>query len=330
MSKHEAVHRASDHTKAEPHQDASANLIGCVLNTYERTTRATGTVAGGLWDGAVYDAQKQFHDPGHLAEETWGAIKSGITGKAIGLGARICPPLAVGAIGYSLYSFGTETAPTLGKKIPELEKLWHKAYEETDENKLAAIKNKVGTEYGHTALQLGVNGTMAIVGFGAGLKTGTFVKGVQHSGEILKETSHTNPFKAVYMDKVLQQKPHGSRVVVDGDRKTVYHADKSYDVHYGDGSTFSKKPGLPGEMRYANGEVTREVPGVMRIKDKPNGDRTYKYHDSGLLETHKPSGTVIKEFSDGVVETHRKNGFIYREHPNGSAEVLKKQFVPRS
>lgn len=330
MSKFEGMHNAGGHVSSS-HNIETNNLLASVQDFCTRTTHASDVVFGGLIDGASNDMKKQIQHPDQLMNDACVALASGATGKVVGIGMRFCPvvaaPMAVIGTGVALYNLAN--SESFKTTIPELQRTWQSAFAENDMHKLQVSKDKVSAKYGHQALEIGIGVGSAAIGFGSGLKTGrllqTRLDGLSKSPQVLKEVSGRNPIKALYVDKVLKQKPVGSKVDVDEyGVKRLYHPDHSFEAHYPDGSKFHRSPGGITTRKNSNGEVVRELPGVMRIQDKHNGDRVYKYHGDGMVETHKPTGTIIREHYNGIVDTHRTNGVMYREHPNGTTEVFKK------
>jgi hypothetical protein len=324
MSRYETVDRVT-----EIHKGKFTTLFDSGYDVCQRTEHATEVVFGGLLDGAVKEAERQRHDPKIAAHEAWRRVMSGLGGKAIGLGCRLHPLLGAGAVGMSLYSFGKETAPMLSRTIPELQKYWDKAYDESDPTMLSFYKSKVGSEFGHAALELGINGSLAVIGFGGGLKTGDYVKprlkSLMRSCENLRETSGINTMKAVYLDKILQQRKFGAKLKVAESGKYVFYPDKSYEAHYADGSVFHMSKRGIGSTVKPDGSKTTEIPGVMRIERRQNGDQIFKYHQDGLVETHKKNGNVVRELSDGVRETRKPNGDVFREVPFQPIELIRKK-----
>lgn len=327
MSKFEGAHKGGHVT--HPHSSESINLLTNAQDFCTRTAHASDAVFGGLIDGAGKDLKKQIDHPDQLLNDAKIALCNGIGGKLVGVGLRAFPlvaaPLAVIGTGVALYNVAK--SDTFKTMIPELQNTWQKAFTENDAHKLELYKNKVSSKYGHQALEIGIGIGSAAIGFGSGLKTGRALQsrldGLTKVPQVLKETSGQNPLKSLYFDKILKQKPPGSKMNIDEfGTKRIYHPDKSYECHYQDGSKFHLDANGVGTRKTPFGEVTREVPGVMRITDKHNGDRIYKYHGDGMVETHKPTGTVIREHRSGIVDTQRRNGVTYREHPDGSAEII--------
>lgn len=330
MSKFEEIHKAGGHVSQHPFE--SHDLLASAQDFCTRTQHASDVVFGGLIDGAGADLKKQINNPDQLMNEAKTAIISGLTGKAIGLGLRAIPvlgaPIAIAGTGVALYNAANSEA--FKTMIPELQRTWGKAFAENDAHNLHLYKDNVSRKYGHTAVEIGIAVGSAAIGFGSGLKTGgllrTRLAGMSKAPEVLRETSGQSPFKSLDFKKIFSQKPAGSRLEIDEfGTKRIYHPDKSYDFHYTDGSRFSLNTKGIGKMQNYNGETTREIPGVMRITDRSNGDRIYKYHSDGMVETHKKSGTIIREHGNGIVDTQRSNGITYREHPNGTTEIIKQQ-----
>jgi hypothetical protein len=329
MSKYEGIHRAGNHESLQE----SSNLFESVRDVYTRSTRASDVVLGGMIEGACAESRKEFQHPDRLLNDAWIAVKNGVTGNIIGLGLRACPEVALLASAYSIGTWAEHALPALKTVAPDLQKTWQKSYAENDVNKLQLYKSAVGKTYGHAALEFGIGATSAVIGFNSGFRPDRLLKtrvdGLTKTPHVLKNFSEHNPlsaFKALYVDKSLQRKPPGTRVKVEHDgTKNFYHSHNDFEKHYPDGSKFRKSANGITRSQHVNGERTTEIPGVMNILDKRNGDRVYSYHRSGLVETHKPSGTVIKEHKNGIVETQRTDGTTYREHPDGTTDVIKRQ-----
>lgn len=361
MSKHHGLHKNEGHQNkhlnpekqkhgadkhAEPADDsmeqaamACGKMLACVMDVAKKTSCAGDVVFGGMMAGAGKVAGTELHDSSKLMKRMHDVALTGGAAAGFGIASKFFPPVGVITTGLGTYGIIRDTIPQAFKNLPKLGDYWNKAYNESDPHKLNYYKKEVGTKYGASALNFGVDVVAAGIGFGAGRKAGSCMQtfktrahGLAKSGEVLKghdtlEHGTVKAIKALKLDRHLKEKAPGSKVHIDeSGTKRTYHPDKSMDVKYpNDGGSYHKSANGIGTMKYPNGDRVTEIPGAFRRTAKLNGDVEIKYHSNGHFETHKPSGTVIKELPNGVVETHRKNGFIYREHPNGTTEVLPKR-----
>ena len=172
--------------------------------------------------------------------------------------------------------------------------------------------------YGRETLVLTANGAMAVIGFGCGLKAGSTIKSRSGATQRSNDALRNWPFKGpvdhhASLEKIKQYATHVSK---DEFGNVLYrHPHNSYSVAYSDGSKFYKSPKGYTKTNYANGEKATELPGVMRIMDKLNGDRVYTYHSDGAVVTHRRNGIVIKENPTGSVETCKGGKLISKWHP---------------
>lgn len=329
MSKHsDHGHGNLEHGVNTKENDTGINLFAEAYDFCRRTGQATAIVTGGMVDGALEDAKKEFQNPNQLAGLAWTGIKGGVTGKVIGFGARLHPLVGLGAAGVSIYTFQNETIPSLQKRVPELINYWDRAYSENNPRKLEMLKTAVSNDFGHTALKLGINGGMALAGFGFGAKVGDYAKPriqqlTKFSCENLRETSGKWQLKTIYVDKLLKNKPLGAKVSHLESGTYFDFADRSYMVHYKDGSRFHLSQSGIGTTYRADGSKCSEIPGVMRVETSARGDTTFKYHADGYMETHKRNGSIVKEFPTGIRETHKPNGDFFREVPHQPIELFR-------
>ena len=331
MTKHSFLnHETLEHRHSSRDKEVASNLLADAYDFCRKSGQATSVVTGGMLEGAAKDAQLELKNPKHLEELAWDGVKGGVTGKLVGLGARLHPLIGLGAAGMTAYTFQRDTIPLLEKRLPELQNYWEGAYHANDPRTLESIKADVSQDFGHTALKLGINGGMALVGLRCGAKAGDYAKPriqqlMKFSCENLRETSGKWQLKAIYADQILKNKPRGAKVSHLESGTYFDFADKSYLVHHKDGSKFHlSRNGIATTYR-TDGSKVSEIPGIMRVETSPKGDITFKYHADGYLETHKTNGSIVKEFPTGVRETHKPNGDFFREVPHQPIELFRKQ-----